>query len=55
MRPECGGEDAEELDCREERLMQYFIDFLVGVSVGISVVATLVMFAIIYVQLYKGK
>jgi hypothetical protein len=31
------------------------IEFLVGVSVGFSIVATLVMFAIIYVQLYKGK
>lgn len=55
MRAECGGEDAEELDSGEEGLMQYFIDFLVGVSVGISAVATIVMFAIIYVQLYKGK
>lgn len=35
--------------------MQQVIDFLVGASVGISIVATLVMFAIIYVQLYKGK
>ena len=31
------------------------IEFLVGVSVGFSVVATLVMFAVIYFQLYKGK
>ena len=31
------------------------IEFLVGMSVGFSLVGTILMFAVIYVQLYKGK